>query len=62
MVRLPVSGMQVTLRAPNGADELALHEAQGGVVAAALVLLERAARRADGGGADWRTLTVTDFE
>jgi hypothetical protein len=62
MVRLPVSGRLVALRAPDGADELALQDARGSAVAVALLLLERLARPADGGDAAWDGLAVTDFE
>ena len=57
MVRLPVSGLHVALRQPDGADELALREAAGPDVARALLLLGRLSDQAD-----WTGLTVTDFE
>jgi len=69
MLHMPVSGMAVTLAAPDGADELAIIEARGPAVARALAILPRLARidtaddTADrAGGDDWRALTVTDFE
>jgi len=61
MVRLPVSGAAVALRAPDGADDLMLQEATGGPVEVGLALLARLAR-ADDGDRDWAELTVTDFE
>jgi hypothetical protein len=57
MVRLPVSGAEVTLRAPDGTDDILLQEAPGGPVEVALALVGRLA-----GNGDWAALTVTDFE
>ena len=57
MLRLPVSGIDVALRHPDGADDLLLHEAAGPAVAVALALLPRLA-----GPGDWAALCVTDFE
>ena len=57
MTPLPVSGLMVALRHPDGADELVLREAVGPAVTRALALL---ARLSD--AADWSALTVTDFE
>jgi hypothetical protein len=62
MYRLPVSGMQVAIRPPDGEDDLLLHEARGSSVAVALSLVGRVARLASGEEADWASLTVTDFE
>jgi hypothetical protein len=59
MPRLPVSGTEFSLRAPDGSDDLLLLEAAGGPVAVGLALLERLAGPA---GCDWSALTVTDFE
>jgi hypothetical protein len=61
MIRLPVSGIEVTLRSPSGADDLLLEEASGNATAVGLLLLSRLARAA-GEGHDWAELTVTDFE
>ena len=61
MPRLPVSGAEVALRAPDGSDDLLLHEATGSVVEVALAMLPRLAADAEG-ERDWAALTVTDFE
>ena len=57
MARLPVSGAEVALREPNGADDMVLHEAAGTPVEIGLALLARLA-----GEGDWAALTVTDYE
>jgi hypothetical protein len=57
MPRLPVSGAEVALREPNGADDMVLHEAAGAPVEIGLALLARLA-----GEGDWAALTVTDYE
>ena len=57
MLRLPVSGLEVRLREPDGADEVLLREMAGSAVTMALALLPRLAD-----GADWPALAVTDFE
>jgi hypothetical protein len=62
MLRLPVSGCEVVVRPPDGADDFATLEADGNVLARALVLLARVASRADGAAANWPALCVTDFE
>ena len=59
MLRLPVSGADITLRAPDGNDEMLLREASSGPIEIGLTLLERLASP---GGRDWAALTVTDFE
>jgi hypothetical protein len=59
MPRLPVSSSEIALRAPDGTDDMLLHEAAGGAVEVALALLTRLA---GGGERDWGALTVTDFE
>jgi len=57
-VRLPVSGLTVRFRAPNGNDDLAILEAVGGAVERALAILPRltqlaeAANAAHSGGED----------
>ena len=57
MVRLPVSGNEVALRAPDGTDDILLQEASGGSVEVGIALLGRL-----GGANDWTGLSVTDFE
>jgi hypothetical protein len=69
---LPVSGMTVMFRAPDGRDDLAVLEETGGPVEQGLTLLERMAQVQSGdddemelnpGNAPrWRDFTVTDFE
>lgn len=63
-MKLPVSGMEVEFRAPDGNDDLAILESAGGPVERALVALERLARVAghESESALWAALTVTDFE
>ena len=71
-MRLPVSGLEVRFRAPDGNDDLAILEAAGGAVERALAVLSRLALvegQADGAlqipdarDAFWRALTITDFE
>lgn len=62
MARLPVSGQEVVLLPPTGADELWAHEAQGSPLGAGLGLVARLARARDGGDIDASSLAVTDFE
>ena len=57
MMRLPVSNLEVSLRQPDGADELFLRETAGPAVSKALALL---ARLSD--AEHCSRLTVTDFE
>jgi hypothetical protein len=61
MSRLPISGAEVALRAPDGTDDMLLQEATGGAVEVALALLPRLAAVAND-ARDWGALTVTDFE
>ncbi len=61
MLRLPVSGIEVALRAPDGTDDILLQEASGGPVAIGIALLARLARAKDDSH-DWSELSVTDFE
>jgi len=61
MPRLPVSGAEVALRAPDGADDMLLQEAAGGPIEVGLMLLARLAGAGDR-DRDWAGLTVTDFE
>lgn len=62
MIRLPVSAIDVRLRLPDGADEIAFNEGDPATLPAALRLLARLAVRDDGAAADWSLLPVTDFE
>ncbi|MDT7543572.1 MAG: hypothetical protein QOE33_3476 [Acidobacteriota bacterium] len=62
MLRLPVSGLEVLLRAPGGAEDVLLLDAFEYDARLALALLSRVAHRADGGDVDCETLTVTDFD
>jgi hypothetical protein len=62
-MKLPVSGMDVVFRSPDGNDDLTILEASGGAVERALAVLPRLARLGgNGGGSRWAGLTVTDFE
>jgi hypothetical protein len=58
MYRLPVSGIEVSLRGPAGADDLLLYEAARCDTRLALALIARLASPA----ADWSSLCITDFE
>ena len=62
MVRLPVSGVDVQLRLPTGADDLVLLEAGPPDLEVAVELLARVAIRSDGLDVDWSTLTMTDVD
>jgi hypothetical protein len=57
MAFLPVSGLEVALRHPDGSDELVMRESTGSPVKRGLALLDRLA-----GGANVAALSVTDFE
>jgi hypothetical protein len=69
-MRLPVSGLEVGFRAPDGNDDLAILEAAGSAVERALAALPRlvqapemARDAVESLGCDsWAALTVTDFE
>ena len=70
-MKLPVSGMEVRFRSPDGGDDMATLEANGEPVEAALLLLPRlveleACSDKEAGSAaecsSWAALTVTDFE
>jgi hypothetical protein len=66
-MKLPVSGLGVAFRVPDGRDDLAILEAPGGVLQRALRVLPRLAPVAGGSTAEktvapWAELTVTDFE
>jgi hypothetical protein len=58
MARLPVSGVEIAPRAPDGVDDMLLHEAAGSPVEAGLALLARLC----GDTFDCAELVVTDFE
>jgi len=59
MVRLPVSGLEVALREPDGLDDMLVRETLGSPIEAGLALIEQLAGQAD---RDWASLVVTDFE
>jgi hypothetical protein len=64
-MQLPVSGMALSLRSPDGCDDLAILEARGPAVARALAVLPRLAQLvpgATGHTPEWESMTVTDFE
>jgi hypothetical protein len=65
-MQLPVSGIEVQFRAPNGDDDLALLEAGRDVMGRSLTLLEHLALvpEADGSSLQgrWACFTVADFE
>jgi hypothetical protein len=63
--RLPVSGREVALRPPSGAEDLLLLEAPrraSGDVTLALSLAERVARTNDSGALDWTAVCVSDLD
>jgi hypothetical protein len=62
MFRLPVSGLEVTIRQPVGEDDLLLQETRASNAALALTLISRLVRPTDGSVTDWGELTVTDLE
>lgn len=62
MFRLPVSGLEVTVRQPVGEDDLLLQEMRASNTALALTLISRLVRPADGSVVDWSELTITDLE
>jgi hypothetical protein len=61
-IQLPVSQMQVTLRAPTGADDLHLLEMTGDPVEISIAWMERLAARTDGDALDAGTLPLADLE
>jgi hypothetical protein len=69
-IELPVSGLKICFRAPDGNDDLAILEAAGTAVERGLAILPRLAEvagpfdRSRPGGTQefWGALTVTDFE
>lgn len=62
MFRLPVSGLEVTIRQPAGEDDLLLQETRSSTTALALTLISRLVRPADGSVVKWSELTITDLE
>jgi hypothetical protein len=62
MFRLPVSKIDVELRHATGAEDMLLLEGSGDVVETSIALVERLARRADGGALDAAALPVPDVE
>jgi len=62
MIRLPVSGIDVEIRTPTGAEELFLLDSDGTDMTTALGLLERLARPTAGGHPTWERFTITDVE
>ncbi len=62
-ILLPVCGMRVSFRLPNGADDIALIEEFADPREAGLCLIARLAEGAtDGPTPDWSRMPVTDFE
>ena len=62
MFRLPVSGVEVEVRAPAGAEDLLLLEAPRRDTALALTLVGMLAHSMRPGEIDWGELTVTDLD
>ena len=62
MARLPISGLQVELRSPTGAEDLLLAEATDLGVPLALTLAARLARGPAGEEIDWERLPVPDLD
>ena len=62
MLRLPVSGISVTIRQPTGREDLLLQEPSWSGLGTCLALAESLARSASGEGVDWSDLTMTDME
>jgi hypothetical protein len=60
--RLPVSGIEVVLRQPAGADDILLAEADRADPRVAQALVGALARQADGGAVDWAGMTLTDLD
>jgi hypothetical protein len=61
-IHLPVSGLEVRLHPPNGADDLLLLEAPACDTALALVLLARLVEPVGEASVAWDALCVTDLE
>lgn len=62
MFRLPVSGLEVEIRQPSGAEDLLLQEAPTCNTELAVELVARLALPLDGTVVDWSRLTLTDLE
>jgi hypothetical protein len=62
MVRLPVSGLELSLRQPAGAEDILLLENLNNDPALALTLVSRLAQPADGTAIHWEDLSVSDLE
>ena len=62
MLRLPVAGLDVHMRMPNGADDIVLLEADALDLGAALDLLGRTVERVDGEPLDFEQLTLADVD
>lgn len=62
MSKLPISGLQVTVRQPTGAEDLLLQESRDLNTGIALRLLDRLAHCPHESTANWSSLTITDFE
>src|SRR5580698_8061135 len=66
-MQLPVSGLEVSFRLPDGRDDLTLLESRGASLERSLVALTRLARfnsahQESESKTTWLSLTVTDFE
>jgi hypothetical protein len=62
MLRLNVSGLQITIRRPTGVEDMLLQERQSGSVELALDVVSRLVQAADGARVSWRELCVSDLE
>src|SRR5271165_3461108 len=62
MFRLPVSGLQVTIRQPVGEDDLLLQESRLAHTDLALQLVARLVDAVDGSAVQWSALSITDLE
>lgn len=62
MFRLPISGLQVMVRQPTGAEDLLLQEARDLSTGIALQLLDRLVECVDKPTGNWSGLAITDFE
>ena len=60
--RLPVSGLDVVVELPTGAEDVLLVEAGPPSLELALALLGRVVRRRDGAAIDWLALAPTDID
>jgi hypothetical protein len=60
--RLPVSGWEVLVHAPSGAEDVYLAEVRSHDTAVAIELLERVTRREGGAPVDWGSLAITDMD